>query len=81
MAVLNVVGSGFQNGAVVTFEGGSGGAQEILGTQVVTANLIVVNITARNDGSAGTQVWDIRVTNPDASSAVLTDAFTVYPMP
>ena len=80
-AVLNIVGSGFQNGAVVTFEGGSGGAQEITSTQVVTANLIVVNMTARNDGSAGTQVWDIRVTNPNGSSAVLTDAFTVYPIP
>ena len=78
---LNIVGSGFQNGAVVTFEGGSGGAQEITSVQVVSPNLITLNMTARNDGSAGTQVWDIRVINPDSSSAVLTDAFTVYPIP
>jgi hypothetical protein len=79
--VLNIVGSGFQNGAVVTFEGGAGGAQEITSSQVVSPSLITINMTARNDGSAGTQVWDIRVINPDASSAVLTDAFTVYPIP
>lgn len=81
LVVLNIVGSGFQNGAVVAFEGGSGVPQEIMSTQVVNPNLIIVNMTARNDGSAGTQVWDIRVTNPDSSSAVLTDAFTVYPIP
>jgi hypothetical protein len=81
VVALNIVGSGFQNGAVVTFEGGTGGTQEITSTQIVSPNLITVNMTARNDGSAGTQVWDIRVTNPDASSAVLTDAFTVYPIP
>ena len=81
LVALNIVGSGFQNGAVVTFEGGSGGAQEITSSQVVSPGLITVNMTARNDGSAGTQVWDIRVINPDTSSAVLTDAFTVYPIP
>ena len=32
-------------------------------------------------GSAGVQVWDVRVTNPDASTAVLEDAFTVSPPP
>jgi len=81
MVVLDIVGSGFQNGAVVAFEGGVGTPQEITSTEVVSPNLIVVNMTARNDGSAGTQVLDVRVTNPDNSSAVLTDGFTVYPIP
>ncbi|HET9910227.1 MAG TPA: hypothetical protein VFQ23_26515 [Anaerolineales bacterium] len=81
VVALNIVGAGFQNGSVVTFEGGAGGNQEITSVQVVSPNLIVVNMTARNDGTAGTQVWDVRVTNPDASSAVLTDGFTIYPIP
>ena len=78
---LTITGSGFQNGATVTFEGGSGLPQEIITTQVVNSNTIVVTLTARNDGSAGVQVWDVRVTNPDTSSAVLADAFTVVPVP
>ena len=77
--VITISGSGFQNGAVVNFEGGQGLAQEVVATQVLNSNTIMVTVNARNDGSAGTQVWDVRVTNPDQSTAVLLDAFTVTP--
>ena len=79
--VLTITGTGFQAGAGVSFEGGQGLPQEIVSVQVVNPNTISVTVTARNDGSLGPQVWDIRVTNPDTSSAVLLDAFTVEPAP
>jgi len=79
--VLTVTGSGFQNGAVVAFEGGLGLPQEVVGVQVLNPNTLAVTVTARNDGSLGSQIWDIRVTNPNASTAVLLDAFTVIPAP
>jgi hypothetical protein len=79
--VLTIIGSGFQNGAVVAFEGGLGLPQEVVAVQVLNPTTLAVTVTARNDGSLGTQVWDIRVTNPDSSSAVLLDAFTVVPAP
>jgi hypothetical protein len=77
--VLTVTGSGFQNGAVVAFEGGLGVAQEVVAVQVLNPTTLAVTVTARNDGSQGNQIWNIRVTNPDASTAVLLDAFTVTP--
>jgi len=80
-AVLTITGTGFQTGAGVSFEGGQGLPQEVVSVQVVNPNTISVTVTARNDGSLGAQVWDIRVTNPDTSSAVLLDAFTVEPAP
>jgi hypothetical protein len=79
--VLTITGTGFQTGAGVSFEGGQGLPQEVISVQVVNPNTISVTVTARNDGSLGAQVWDIRVTNPDTSSAVLLDAFTVEPAP
>ena len=79
--VLTITGTGFQTGAGVSFEGGQGLPQEVVSVQVVNPNTISVTVTARNDGSLGAQVWDIRVTNPDTSSAVLLDAFTVEPAP
>jgi hypothetical protein len=77
--VLAITGSGFQNGAVVAFEGGLGLPQEVVGVQVLNPTTLAVTVTARNDGSQGNQIWDIRVTNPDTTTAVLLDAFTVTP--
>lgn len=78
---LTITGTGFQNGAVVTFEGGLGLPQEITAIQVVNSTTIIVTMTARNDGTLGDQLWDVRVTNPDISTFVLVDAFTVVPAP
>lgn len=81
-ATLSVVitGSGFQDGALVTFEGGGGPPQEIKDVQVINPTTIMLTLTTHNDGTSP-QVWDIRVTNPDTSTAVLIDAFTVNPAP
>ena len=77
--VLTISGSGFQNGAVVSFEGAQGAAPQVVSTQVQDANTITVTVNVANPGAAGTQVWDVRVTNPDQSTAILIDAFTVTP--
>jgi Right handed beta helix region len=77
--IVTISGSGFQNGAVVTFEGGQGLPQEVLATQVLNSNTIMVTVSVKNDGAFGTQVWDVRVTNPDQSTTILPDAFTVTP--
>jgi len=79
--VLTVTGSGFQTGAGVSFEGGQGLPQEVVAVQVVNPTTLMVTVNAKNDGALGQQVWDIRVTNPDNSSAILADAFTVVPVP
>jgi len=78
---VTIIGSGFQSGATVTFEGVQGPPQEVITVQVVNSTTIIITLTARNDGTQGAQVWDIRVTNPDTSTAVLADAFTVVPAP
>lgn len=77
---MTITGTGFQSGALVTFEGGEGTLHEILAIQVVDSNTIVVTMTSRNSTPVA-QLWDVRVTNPDASTIVLMDAFTVFPAP
>lgn len=74
---LTITGSGFANGAVVVFEGGHGTAPQVMNTSVVTPSTIVVTVNMNIDTSFGDQVWDVRVTNPDNSTAVLPDALSV----
>jgi hypothetical protein len=47
----------------------------------VNANTIVVAVDTAVDAGATTQVWDVRVTNPNNSFAVLSNAFTVTVAP
>lgn len=74
---MTLSGAGFQPGAIVAFEGGQGLPQLVLGVQVVDPATIVVTLNTQNDAASGPQVWDVRVTNPDGSTVVLEDAFTV----
>lgn len=76
---VTVSGSGFASGASVSFENGSGPAPEVSNTVVVDTNTITATVFAKDGGPPRTRVWDVRVTNPDASSGVLVDAFTVTP--
>lgn len=74
---VTVTGTAFANGAAVTFEGGEGTAPQVTGIEVVNANTIVITVNAAVDAGAVTQVWDVRVTNPDNTFVVLPNAFTV----
>ncbi len=76
---MTITGSGFAPGAAVTFEGGLGVASQVTSVQVANSTTLIVTINVQNDGSFGTQVWDVRVTNPNTTTTVLLDAFTVMP--
>lgn len=74
---VTVSGTAFANGATVRLEGAEGTAPQVTGVQVVNANTIVVTVNTTVAAGATTQVWDVRVTNPNNTFAVLPDAFTV----
>jgi hypothetical protein len=75
---VTITGSGFQPGATVTFENGSGPAPVAEVTYVSPDGFTIeATITAPGGGPPGTRVWDVRVTNPDDSTGMLTAGFTV----
>ncbi len=69
-----ISGSGFVDGASVTFENGAGVAPTADVTSVNSTTIEAV-ITAHKNAKAA--AWDVRVTNPDASTGTLTAGFTV----
>jgi len=77
--VLTIAGSGFVNGAVVTFEGGQGVSPEVTAVQVLNHTTIRATVNVRADDSFGTQTWDVRVTNPNGATTSLVDSFTIIP--
>jgi N-acetylmuramoyl-L-alanine amidase len=74
-----ITGSGFAVGAEVAMENGAGPAPTVSNVVVVDGNMITALITAKDGGPPRNRVWDVRVTNPDGSSGVLTGGFTVTP--
>jgi hypothetical protein len=74
---VTLTGTGFANGAVIAFEGGQGAPPQVTATQVVNPTTVVITVTTTVDTGFGTQRWDVRVTNPNNSFALLADAFTV----
>jgi hypothetical protein len=74
---LTLTGTGFQNGAVVAFEGGQGIPPQVMETQVVNDSTIVITVNTAIEAGVTSQIWDVRVSNPGNSSVVQTDAFTV----
>jgi len=79
---VTITGSGFVAGAEVTFENGDGPAPKASNVEVSgDGATITATITAKSGGPPRDRIWDVRVTNPDGSSGVLTDPdrFTVTP--
>lgn len=74
---VTISGTAFANGATVSFEGAGGTAPQVTGIEVVNANTIVIAVNATVGADSTTQVWDLRVTNPNNTFAVLPNAFTV----
>jgi hypothetical protein len=74
---MTITGTGFVPGAIVTFEGAVGTPPEVTTVQVLNATTIQATVNVRSDPAP--QVWDLRVTNPDQTSAILHAAFTVNP--
>jgi hypothetical protein len=78
---LTLTGTAFANGAQVVFEGGQGTAPQVTGIEVLNANTIVITVNTAVAPGTVTQPWDVRVTNPDNTFAVLPNAFTVTVSP
>jgi hypothetical protein len=78
---VTVSGTAFANGATVQFEGAQGTAPQVTGIEVVNANTIVITVNTAVAAGATTQVWDVRVTNPNNDFAVLPNAFTITVSP
>ena len=76
---VTVSGSGFVGGASLTFESGAGPAPEASGIVVVDGNTLTATVYAKSGGPPKNRAWDVRVTNPDGSTGVLTGGFTVTP--
>lgn len=75
-----ISGSGFVDGAEVTFENGSGPAPTASDVVFVDGEVtLTAIITAKSGGPRRERRWDVRVTNPDASFDVLVGKFTVTP--
>jgi hypothetical protein len=72
---VTIGGSTFVAGAKVAFENGIGTAPSANVTSV-NGTTIEAAVTAHKKAKPGV-LWDVRVTNPDGSSAVLVGGFTV----
>jgi hypothetical protein len=61
-----------------SLEGSEGAPPEVTAVQFVSATKLVVTV-AVPDTVSGTGTWDVRITNPDGSSATMKDALTLRP--
>ena len=75
---LTIAGDGFQPGLTVSFEGGAGAPPAVMAVQVVDRTTVLVTASARNS-TGQSQAWDVRISNPDGTSALLASGFTVNP--
>lgn len=76
---VTITGSGFMAGAGVNFENGSSSTPTVSNVAVLDANTLTVTVSVKSDGPRSNRVWDVRVTNPDGASSLLTGGFTVIP--
>lgn len=74
---LTISGTGFANGATVHFESGQGSPPQVTAIEVINANTIVITVNVMSDVNFNAQLWDVRVTNPNSTFAILPNAFTV----
>lgn len=71
---VTVSGSGFADGATLTFSGGKGKAPSARVVSVDSGS-IVADVTVPQQARSG--AWDVVVTNPDGTTASLQDGFSV----
>lgn len=75
-ATFTIRGSGFASGARVTFVNGSGPAPTASNIRVSTDGT-TITLTVSISRRATVSTWDVRVTNTNTSTGVLSKAFTV----
>jgi hypothetical protein len=77
---VTINGSGFAAEASVTFENGNGPRPNASNISVATdGESLTATVTVKSGGPNRPRLWDVRVTNPDGSTAVLVGAFEVLP--
>jgi hypothetical protein len=75
---VTITGSGFVAGAVVKMENGPGGPPTFLGATVQSSTTLTATFRIRSGvGVQTNRVFDVRVTNPDGTTGVLLDGFTI----
>ncbi len=76
---VTITGTNFLPGATVSFDPGQGPAPTVSDVVRVDANTITATFTTKTGGPKGNLLWDVRVTNPGGSTAVLVGGLTVLP--
>ncbi|MCD6415570.1 MAG: hypothetical protein J7M08_02590 [Planctomycetes bacterium] len=74
---VTVTGSGFASGAELRFENGDGSSPKASNVAIVDSATITATVSVKRGGPRRNRVWDVVVTNPDGSSGILPDGFTV----
>jgi len=77
---FTIMGTNFVVGATVSFQSGTGPAPTASAVTVsASGTIITATVTVPTGGPPRNRVWDLKVTNPNGQSAVLSQAFTVTP--
>jgi hypothetical protein len=74
-----IIGTGFAEGASVTFANGSGPAPLVLKVRRDSSTQLTVHAKVRSGGPRKKRFWDVRVTNPDGSTGVGVRLLTITP--
>jgi PKD repeat protein len=78
-ATVAISGSGFMPGASLSFASGAGPAPTVSWVSVQHGGSLSAQITIKGGGPKTDRYWDVVVTNPDGSTAVLQGGLTVTP--
>ena len=77
---VTINGSGFAPGATVTFENGTlGPPPDATEIAVLDSARIQITLTVKSGGPKRDRTWDVRVTNPDGSTASLPAGLQIRP--
>jgi hypothetical protein len=75
-----ITGTGFADGATVSFVNGTGGqAPRVISVTRNSATQLTASVEIRAGGPRKNRVWDVKVTNPDGSSGVGLRLLTITP--
>jgi len=75
-----ITGTSFAAGASVTFVNGTGGkAPRVVSVTRNSSTQLTATVEIRSGGPRKNQTWDVRVTNPDGSTAVGARLLTITP--
>ena len=79
MTTVAIGGTGFADGASVTFANGSGPAPRVLSVRLDSSTQLTVNLEIRSGGPRKNRFWDVQVSNPDGTTGVAVRLLTITP--